>query len=57
MIEFLHRLLLGHNHKWKVIDRAILYDTPIPGVGQLATGKKYILQCEICGKVKFKTIV
>jgi len=57
MIEFLHRLFIGHNHKWKVINQATLYDTPTREKGQLATGKKYILQCEICGKVKSKTIV
>lgn len=52
MIEFLQRILIGHNHKW-TIERTV--DVKEDGA-LLASKRILVLQCSICGSMKNHTI-
>lgn len=52
MLEFLYRIFIGHNHKWKIVEERVRA-SHYPGRIQ---GLVYVLQCEVCGNVKQKDI-
>ena len=52
MIELLQLLILGHAHEWELIKEISLVEK----VGDIPSGRKYILQCKHCGNVKCKTM-
>ena len=48
MLELLYRLLIGHHHKWEIIESKRI----VKERGGIAIGSLKIVQCKICGKVK-----
>lgn len=49
MLEILHRIFIGHNHKWVIIHEHHVvskFDSLIP------SHMLFTLQCETCGKMK-----
>lgn len=51
MIKLLQILWYGHSHKWKIIQTIQLQNEYGANVG-----KKYHLQCEVCGNIKRKEV-
>jgi len=59
MLKLLQILIFGHFHQWKIIKNGTLtvLDVEDPLLNKRITkGCIYILQCEICGNVKQKTL-
>ena len=51
MLKILQYIMLGHNHKWKIIESVpYTFDTGV----EKGNCTKYVLQCETCGNVKTK---
>jgi hypothetical protein len=46
MLELLYRLLIGHSHKWKIIDE-------VNCTGGGGNWTRRVCQCEHCGKIKW----
>lgn len=54
MIKLLFWLIVGHCHKWKIIDQRPLN---ITSHGEtIGRGERYVLQCEHCGNIKQRDI-
>lgn len=51
MLEFLHKLFIGHSHEWEIIKEVEVTD------GWGGRGTRYYLQCKKCGKVINKDII
>ena len=51
MLEWLRTTFLGHSHKWKLLHRIDVYIG-----GDYPGAFDYILQCEVCGKIKRKRV-
>ena len=52
MLEFLHRLFIGHNHIWE----ELLTIRIVEKDGDIPSGYQYKCRCKICGKIKiYKT--
>lgn len=46
MIEWLQKIVIGHTHRWELIDDVVL-------TGGFGTkGRRHYLQCKVCGKTK-----
>lgn len=50
MLRLLQLLLIGHVHKWKIIGDVPYERHDDTGFVE-ARGRRYILQCEHCGKI------
>lgn len=51
MIKLLYWLIVGHIHKWKIIQEEVLNYT---STGETGVCQRYTLQCEHCGNIKTK---
>ncbi|MGV7033070.1 hypothetical protein [Methylobacterium symbioticum] len=50
MLQLLQWLLFGHVHKWKTVRDVPLTELDDRG-REVVTGRRYVQQCEYCGKV------
>lgn len=63
MISLIKFLILGHVHKWKIINTLKYEETFGPDYGHelnglvKSTGTRYHLQCEKCGIVMKKDLI
>lgn len=53
MLEFLHRLFIGHNHKWVEYHRVNARSSSGGDIEYIIV----VLQCEICGELKNHRII
>ncbi|GJD54956.1 hypothetical protein [Methylobacterium dankookense] len=50
MLQLLQWLFFGHVHKWKTLRDVPLAELDYSG-REVVTGRRYVQQCEHCGKV------
>lgn len=51
MISLWHWFWYGHAPRWKIISDVKLT------IGDMAAGRRYVLQCDGCGNIKQKDII
>lgn len=59
MIRLLQILFLGHAHRWQIIREVPLvwHDDWESPDDVTRSGRRYVLQCEGCGKVKKEDVI